>query len=127
MAKARKITVISAAIIMISVLAYVCYNAGNGNENVYRPMCFYDNSLMWEEESAEIDVTRYKYIGKINSCVGADRKPENDFECNYESWLGAELYKDENNGFYIKFLNGGAFKLRASLTDGEITRVVPFN
>lgn len=127
MAKTSKITVIFSVIALLAVLVYVFYNADNGNKSAYRPMCYYDNCLMWEEEAAEIDLKDSEYIGTIDSCVGPMRKPENDFECNYESWLGAGLYKDENNNFYIKFLNGKTYKLKASRADGGITRIVPFN
>ena len=107
----RKTVVVSAMILAVAVFVSSC----NGTkEDVYRPMCYFNNSLMWEEKIAEIDLNNFEYIGTICSCVGADKKPEKNFECNYESWLGAEIYRDENNSFYIKFLNEATYKLRAA-------------
>ncbi len=118
--KAGKIIILSAIILASSVFMSSCNST---NDVVYRPMCYYDNSLMWEDEAVQTDSDSLKYIGEISSCVGAGKKPEKDFECNYEGWLGAKLYKDENNIFYIKLLNGSVFRLSENRVNGEITRV----
>lgn len=123
MAKMIKIIVVLSVVSLLAVSVYAYFNDNYAKEDVYRPMCFYNNNLLWEEEMTGIDVSGLEYIGKINSCVGARRKPEKDFECNYENWLDAELYKDENSDFYIKFLNGRTYKLRAA---GD-SRIAPAN
>ena len=127
MAKLIRIFIIPTVIILISVSLYAYYSAENTENFSYRPMCFYDNGLMWEERAAETDLNNYEYIGTINLCVGATQKPSNDFECNYESWLGAQLYKDKNDIYYLKFLNGNTVELKRSRTSGEMTAVVPYN
>lgn len=118
--KSGKIIIFFAIILVISVFMSSCNST---NDVMYRPMCFYNNSLMWEDEAVQTDTDRLKYIGEISSCVGADKKPEKDFECNFEGWLGAKIYKDENNIFYIKLLNGSVFILNENRVDDEITRV----
>lgn len=118
--KAGKIIIISAIILAISVFMSSCNST---NDVVYRPMCYYNNSLMWEDEAVQTDSDSLECIGEISSCVGEDKKPEKDFECNYEGWLGAKIYKDENNIFYIKLLNGSVFRLNENRVNGEITRV----
>lgn len=114
MAKMIKTIVVLSVVSLLAVSVYVYFNGNYVKEDVYRPMCFYNNNLLWEDEAVEIDVSGLECIGTINSCVGARRKPEKNFECNYENWLDAELYKDENNVFHIKFLNGKTYKLRAA-------------
>lgn len=118
--KSGKIIIFFAIILAVSVFVSSCKGT---KEDIYRPMCYYNNSLLWEEETVQTDTENFEYIGEINSCVGADEKPAKDFECNYEGWLGAKLYKDENNEFYIKFISGKVFRLKENRVNGEITRV----
>lgn len=127
MAKLIKTIIILSVVSLIAVSVYVYFNGNYAKEDVYRPMCFYDNSLMWEEGKAETDFNDSEYLGTINFCVGATQKPAKDFECNYESWLGAQLYKDKNDIYYLKLLNGNTVELKRSRTCGEMTVVVPYN
>ena len=126
MPKAMKTAVVLSVLALFAVSVYTYYDACHAEEPVYRPMCFYDNTLFYDE-GITAETGKLEYMGKINSCAGSHKRPKKNFECNYEAWLGAELYKDENNAFYIKLLNGRFLKLKASGSGAEITAVVPFN
>lgn len=110
---AKKLIIFSVAAVIIAVAASCLYSLYAPESVHYRPMCYFSDRLFVPEYQiygAETD--KMEFLLRIDVCVGISNSPKNNGECNYPYMLGAEIYTDKNNNYYMKYKNGNIVDLR---------------
>lgn len=110
---AKKLIIFAVAVV-VAVSACCLYSLYAPEKIHYRPMCCISDRLFVNEfQTDEMKTEETEFLLKINSCVGVSNIPKNNGECNYPNMLGAEIYTDSNNNYYMKYTNGNIVNLRA--------------